>query len=162
MNQNSIEEIIKAAMGSLNLKDFKGDIVAYKHVETEWNVAEGANVTFNNYYDGKRPTAEESCPMAEYIMREEKVVAVIDWLRRSIVGQPTPKAQLAPLKAAMECRPRAVNSTLPCGVFNKQFGLNVSEITYKNWILGYHQFKYDASELEDYIAELEEIMSVNE
>lgn len=161
MNQQNIENIIKAAMGALNLKDFKGDIVAYKHVETQWNVAEGANVNIYNN-GGKQPVADESCPMAEYIMREDKVRAVTDWLRRSIVGQPTPKAQLAPLKAAMECRPRAVNSTLPCSVFNKQFGLNVSEVTYKNWILGYHQFKYDASELEDYIAELEEIMSVNE
>lgn len=41
MDKIDINEIIKAAAGSLDLSNFKGDVVMYKHVEKEMNVAEG-------------------------------------------------------------------------------------------------------------------------
>lgn len=41
MDKIDINEIIKAAAGALDLSNFKGDVVMYKHVEKEMNVAEG-------------------------------------------------------------------------------------------------------------------------
>lgn len=41
MDKKDISEMIKAAAEALDLKNFKGDIVMYKHVEKEMNVAEG-------------------------------------------------------------------------------------------------------------------------
>lgn len=41
MDKIDINEIIKAAAGALDLSKFKGDVVMYKHVEKEMNVAEG-------------------------------------------------------------------------------------------------------------------------
>lgn len=41
MDKIDINEIIKATAGALDLSNFKGDVVMYKHVEKEMNVAEG-------------------------------------------------------------------------------------------------------------------------
>lgn len=40
MDKININEIIKAAAGALDLSNFKGDVVMFKHVEREMNVAE--------------------------------------------------------------------------------------------------------------------------
>lgn len=41
MDKIDINEIIKAAVGALDLSRFNGDVVMYKHVDKEMNVAEG-------------------------------------------------------------------------------------------------------------------------
>lgn len=41
MDKIDINEIIKAAAGALDLSNFKGDVVMFKHVDKEMNVAEG-------------------------------------------------------------------------------------------------------------------------
>jgi len=41
MEKSDINEIIKAAVGSLDLSQFKGDVVMYKHVDKEMNIADG-------------------------------------------------------------------------------------------------------------------------
>lgn len=41
MDKIDINEILKAAAGALDLSNFKGDVVMYKHVDKEMNVAEG-------------------------------------------------------------------------------------------------------------------------
>lgn len=115
----------------------------------------------NNYYDrgstNNEPAADH--PLAPYIRRGDKVDIILDWLHRAIMVQKSPKEQLAPIKAAMECRPQAVNRSLTFDVFNLEFGLTVSEGTWDNWINGHHGCKFDDSELNDYEEDLSNLMT---
>jgi len=111
---------------------------------------------------GSNPTnhdqSEKEHPLSPFIRRSDKVDTILDWLHRAIMGQQQAKDQIAPIKAAMDCKPQAVNSTLPFDVFNSEFQLEVSEGTWNNWIKGHHKAKYADGELDCYISELEEIM----
>lgn len=115
----------------------------------------------NNYNDrgsaNNEPAADH--PLAPYIRRGDKVDIILDWLRRAIMVQSTPKEQLAPIKAAMECHPQAVNRSLTFDVFNQEFGLTVSESSWDNWIKGHHGTKYADSELNDYEEDLSKFMT---
>lgn len=46
--QANIDDVIKAAMGSVDWKEFRGEFTAYKHVENETFISPGATVI--NYY----------------------------------------------------------------------------------------------------------------
>ena len=62
MDKTDINEIMKAAIGALDMSNFKGDVVMYKHVETEMHIAEGGIGVQNVYYgnNGKpKNTAHE-------------------------------------------------------------------------------------------------------
>lgn len=100
-------------------------------------------------------------PIAEYIRRGDKVEVIIDWLHRAIKGKTSPKEQIAPIKAAMNCKPQAVNETLPFDVFIQEFKLSMSKDTWENWTRGYHSCVYTENDLKDYIAELQAIMNQN-
>lgn len=98
-------------------------------------------------------------PLVSYICRGDKVKEVLDWLHRHIIGQKTAKQQIAPIKAAMECKPKAVNDTLPVEVFNQEFGLTIAKDTWENWTRSYHSRVYTEGDLKDYKDELQEIMN---
>lgn len=100
-------------------------------------------------------------PLTPYIRRGDKVTILLDWLHRAVDVQSQPKEQLAPIKAAMECRPQAISYTLPREVFNREFNLNISDDSWKDWIKSYHNKTYihdDVDELKMYKEELAEIM----
>ena len=47
-----IKELIKTATENLNLKDFKGDVVAVKVVENEFGTIESGGIGVQNVYHG--------------------------------------------------------------------------------------------------------------
>lgn len=119
------------------------------------------NIALLDYFEELKKSLSidlEEHPLAPFIRKSDKVEAILDWLHRAIMGQQQAKDQIAPIKAAMDCKPQAVNSTLPFVVFNSEFHLEVTEGTWNNWIKGYHKAKYADGELDCYISELEEIM----
>lgn len=101
-----------------------------------------------------------SHPMARFVMRPEKAEAVINEMRHLVSSQPanSPKDVLAPLMAAMTCKPRAIMQHVTCEAFVKEFGVQVSEDSFKNWIKGYHDTRYEEGYLDDYEELFSDIM----
>lgn len=99
-------------------------------------------------------------PMAAYIMQPKKAEEVIEEMRHlvSAQSQNSPKDLLAPLKAAMECKPRAVMQNVPLDAFNREFMTSVSEESFKNWIRGNRNTLYEDAYLDDYIEVFSMIM----
>ena len=50
MDKIDINEIIKAAAGALDLSNFKGDVVMFKHVDKEMNVLVAMVVPINHHW----------------------------------------------------------------------------------------------------------------
>lgn len=143
---------------------------SYKESESDFDSTVLVNSISENDKDSHTDNSEvnefhdqyfKEHPIANYIRRGDKVDVIIDWLHRAINGQQTPKEQIAPIKAAMECKPKAVNDTLPFDVFNQEFGLTISKDTWENWTRSYHSRIYTEDELKDYKDELQEIMNQN-
>lgn len=65
MDKKDLNELIKAAASALDLSQFKGDLVMYKHVEKEMNIAAGGIGEQHIHYDQSEHTAEVSPPEAE-------------------------------------------------------------------------------------------------
>lgn len=53
-----IKELIKTAAGNLDLKDFKGDVVAVKYVENEFGTIENGGIAIQNNYYGTAKKAD--------------------------------------------------------------------------------------------------------
>ena len=67
MDKTDINELIKAAASALDLSHFKGDVVMYKHVEKEINIAAGGIGEQHIHYgtDGGHTAAKPSAPTEE-------------------------------------------------------------------------------------------------
>lgn len=95
-------------------------------------------------------------PLAKYVTDKKKVKRIIDWLHKKIEKKKNPKDMLAPIKAALECDPPALNR-ITFKEMNQEFNINCSEETFKNWIFGYRDHKYSKDEIDPYIEELERL-----
>ena len=62
-----IKELIKTATENLNLKDFKGDVVAVKVVENEFGTIESGGIGVQNVYHGDEAEAMSSTDNAGLI-----------------------------------------------------------------------------------------------
>ena len=60
-----IKELIKTATENLNLKDFKGDVVAVKVVENEFGTIESGGIGVQNVYHGDEAEAMSSTDNAD-------------------------------------------------------------------------------------------------
>lgn len=58
--ETDVEKLLKVVAENLNLKDFKGDIVAYKHVETEIGNVESGGIAVQNVYYGSAGKEDET------------------------------------------------------------------------------------------------------
>lgn len=97
-------------------------------------------------------------PLAKYCVRPEKAEDVIEWMRHAISAQPTPKEQLAVLKAATECHPQAIYHSVTYEAFTGEFKLELSEESFKKWIKGNRKAVYQKDELGVFVEALENIM----
>lgn len=87
-------------------------------------------------------------PLWKYIVLNEKGQIIIECLTSLVKSRTHPKDQLAPIKAAMEYKPMLLSQDITIESINNEFGLQISQDTFNNWIKGYHNCKYDDSELE--------------
>lgn len=65
MEKKDIEEIIKVAASALDLSKFKGDVVMYKHVDKQMNIADGGIGEQHIYYGSDGKEEVESCSKSE-------------------------------------------------------------------------------------------------
>lgn len=159
-----IKELIRTATEGLDLSKFKGDVVGFKYVENEFGtIEEGGIGVQKNYYctkEGNTPTLKDYklAPMSQYVTRYDKVNEVLSWLHTNIDNHSEPKDKLEFLKAAIECRPRAIQDSITVEVFNLEFNTNISMQTFRNWIKGYHESRYEEADFYDLKDEISEIM----
>lgn len=159
-----IKELIKAATEGLDLSNFKGDVVGFKYVENEFGtIEEGGIGVQKNYYGTKAEVTPmqkdyKQSPMSQYVTRYDKINEVLTWLHTNIDNHSEPKDKLEFLKAAIECRPRAIQDSITVEVFNLEFKTKISADTFRNWIKGYHDSRYDESDFYDLIEEISMIM----
>lgn len=100
-------------------------------------------------------------PMAVYVKRADKAEGIIECMRHFVNGQSSslPKDLLAPLKAAIDCKPRAVLTSVTLDAYNREFSLDIKEETFKSWIKGNRGTRYEEDDLRDFMDEYERIMN---
>lgn len=110
---------------------------------------ESTNVDKGSEDNSTNPKNVES-PLTQYVMLADKVDTIMVCLRRLVGSQSTPKEQLAPIKSAMEYSPRLLSNDITLDAINNEFGLNISDATFGNWIRGHRGYKYDENEFTVY------------
>lgn len=96
------------------------------------------------------PELEDKSPLDQYILLFSRKADILTCLHQLVKSQITPKDQLAPIKAAMEYKPKMLADTITVDVINQEFGLNISEDTFKNWIKGNRGYQYTQDEILSY------------
>lgn len=89
-------------------------------------------------------------PFAKFVMISDKVDEILKCLHQLVGSQSTPKEQLAPIKAAIEYKPRLISDDVTVQDINDEFKLSISAGTFGNWIRGHHGTAYDAEDLKVY------------
>lgn len=112
-----------------------------------------------HYHEAEHQYDTSVHPLATYVMRVEKAEKIIEWMRHVIHAQTTVKDQLAPLKAALECEPKAIMFNVTVDAYNREFGLTISPAAFDDWIKGYHGKQYEEKDIADYIDVLNHIMA---
>lgn len=142
-------------MGEGKVYNFFNGSQNVEHIETQIN---NYNYFGNDSKDKDLGDFMAEHPIASYVMDPSKIKEIVDWLHQNVKAGNKPKEQLAPIKAALDCKPKALNPNLTFEVVKQEFGLTMSQESYKNWINGNRGYDYDNSELEDYIDALSSIM----
>lgn len=87
--------------------------------------------------------SQSQSPFAKFVMISDKVDEILRCLHQLVGSQSTPKDQLAPIKAAIEYKPRLISDDVTVQDINDEFKLSISAGTFGNWIRGHHGTQYD-------------------
>ena len=79
-----IKELIKTATENLNLKDFKGDVVAVKVVENEFGTIESGGIGVQNVYHGGEAEAMSSTDNADLTDMDD--IELCHFIHPSVTG----------------------------------------------------------------------------
>lgn len=137
-NPNECEERIKQVLDALE---------PYEEEMTGW---------IELYMELKESDKEEiheeqsSSPFVKFVMISDKVDEIVRCLHQLVGSQSTPKEQLAPIKAAIEYKPRLISDDVTVKDINDEFNLSISAGTFGNWIRGHHGTQYDDEDLKVY------------
>lgn len=93
---------------------------------------------------------QSQSPFAKFVMISDKVDEILKCLHQLVGSQSTPKDQLAPIKAAIEYKPRLISDDVTVKDINDEFNLSISAGTFGNWIRGHHGTQYDDEDLKVY------------
>lgn len=166
MTAKEIRDIAQAVVQSLDIKDFKGELTAFKYVETQMIVEAGGSVVQNVYAsDGEKHVVRQTPNVKagsenkavapaepdytltyfaqHYVIDPDKRQVVMQLLHQKMRGQGYGKSFLLPLRAAMEAG--YVMSNIPHKDVVDEFG-PVSSSSYSRWIKRrqYEQDEMDA------------------
>lgn len=98
--------------------------------------------------------------IAKYIIADDdsQMLKVYDWLKKKLAGKNGAKEQILPIKAAVAAG--LLNENIGWDVCRKEYGINFSESTWKNWMKGQHGYRYDDSTLDDMVSELKKYLGI--